>query len=186
MISTGLIRNQWVSSNWIRDLWGDTRAWGWFLGKWINTPCGTNAGRLSSLWINRTLTMKWTVKRRQVGNKSMRSDAILTRVKKFSQCFPHSEPLDTWCLISDSRNRGYWGQIWGFPGGASGKEPACQGKRHKRWVWSLGHEDPWRWKCQPTPVFLPGKFHGQRSLVGYSPWGLKELDTTEQLTHNLR
>ena len=34
-------------------------------------------------------------------------------------------------------------------------------------------------KWQPTPVFLPGKFHGQRSLLGYSPWGLKELDMTE-------
>ena len=42
----------------------------------------------------------------------------------------------------------------------------------------------WRRKWQPTPVFLPGKSHGQRSLVGYSPWGRKELDTTEQLhTH---
>ena len=36
---------------------------------------------------------------------------------------------------------------------------------------------PWRRKWQPTPIFLPGKFHGQRSLVGYSPWGLKESDT---------
>ena len=35
------------------------------------------------------------------------------------------------------------------------------------------------WKCQPTPEFLPGKLHGQRSLVGYSTWGRKELDTTE-------
>ena len=42
---------------------------------------------------------------------------------------------------------------------------------------------PWRLKWQPTPVFLPGKPHGQRSLAGYSPWDLKELDTTEQLTH---
>ena len=41
---------------------------------------------------------------------------------------------------------------------------------------------PWRKKWQPTPVFLPGEFHGQRSLVGYSPWGCKESDTTEQ-TH---
>ena len=38
---------------------------------------------------------------------------------------------------------------------------------------------PWRRKWQPTPVFLPGKSHRQRSLVGYSPWGHKELDTTE-------
>ena len=34
-----------------------------------------------------------------------------------------------------------------------------------------------------TPIFLPGESHGQRSLEGYSPWGHKELDTTEQLTH---
>ena len=38
-------------------------------------------------------------------------------------------------------------------------------------------------KWQPTPVFLLGKPHGQRSLAGYSPWGRKELDTTEQLKH---
>ena len=37
----------------------------------------------------------------------------------------------------------------------------------------------WRRNWQPTPVFLPGKSYGQRSLVGYSPWGLKESDTTE-------
>ena len=40
---------------------------------------------------------------------------------------------------------------------------------------------PWRRKWQPTPVFLPGKSHGRRSLVGYCPWGHKESDTTEQL-----
>ena len=41
------------------------------------------------------------------------------------------------------------------------------------WVWSLGWEDPWRRKQQPTPVPLPGKSHGQRRLVGYSPWVAK-------------
>ena len=40
---------------------------------------------------------------------------------------------------------------------------------------------PWRRKWQSTPVILPGKSHGQRSLVGYSPWGRKELDMTELL-----
>ena len=39
----------------------------------------------------------------------------------------------------------------------------------------------WRRKWQPTPVFLPGKSHGLRILVGYSPWGRKELDMTERL-----
>ena len=38
-------------------------------------------------------------------------------------------------------------------------------------------------KWQPAPVFLPGTFHGQRSLVDYSPWGLKESDTTEHMCH---
>ena len=41
---------------------------------------------------------------------------------------------------------------------------------------------PSRRKWQPTPVFLPGKSHGQRSLVGYSPWGHRESDTPEQLS----
>ena len=45
----------------------------------------------------------------------------------------------------------------------------------------LGQEDPWRRKWLPTPVVLPGEFHGQRSMAGYNPWGHKELDTTEQL-----
>ena len=41
---------------------------------------------------------------------------------------------------------------------------------------------PWRREWLPTPVFLPGEFHGQTSLAGYSPWGCKEWDTTEWLT----
>ena len=43
---------------------------------------------------------------------------------------------------------------------------------------------PRRWKCQPTPVFLPGKSQGQKSLAGYSPRNYKELDTTKQLDNN--
>ena len=45
--------------------------------------------------------------------------------------------------------------------------------------------NPWRSKLQPTLVFLPGKFHRWRSLGGYSPWGHKEWDTTEQLIMSL-
>ena len=41
---------------------------------------------------------------------------------------------------------------------------------------------PGKGKWQPTPEFLPRKFHGQRSPVGYSPWGCKESDTTDQLS----
>ena len=65
----------------------------------------------------------------------------------------------------------------GFSDGASGKQPACQCRRHKRrgldpWVGTT----PWRKAWQPTPVFLP---HGQRSLAGYSPQGHNESDTTK-------
>ena len=45
---------------------------------------------------------------------------------------------------------------------------------------------PWRRAWQPTPGFLPGESHGQRSPAGYNPWGCKESDTTEQLTHPWR
>ena len=52
-------------------------------------------------------------------------------------------------------------------------------------VQSLGGEDISTGVGQPTAVFLPGESHGQRSLAGHSPWGRKELDTTEQLTLTL-
>ena len=52
--------------------------------------------------------------------------------------------------------------------------PAVQ----ETWVWSLDEKISWRREWPPTPVFLPGKSHGQRSLVGCSPYGHKELDTT--------
>ena len=59
--------------------------------------------------------------------------------------------------------------------------PAVQ----EAWVQFLGQEDPLEKGWLPTPVFLPTEFHGQRSLVGYSPWGRKESDMTEQLTLSL-
>ena len=71
-----------------------------------------------------------------------------------------------------------------FPGHTSGKEPNCRCRRLKRygfhpWVRKI----PWRRKWQPTPVFLPGKSNGQRTLEGYSPWGHKESDwATNTLT----
>ena len=72
----------------------------------------------------------------------------------------------------------------GFPGGASGKEPACQRKRCKRrefspWVGKI----PWRRAWRPTLVFSPGESHGQRSLAGYSPWGFRGSDTAEAPEH---
>ena len=70
--------------------------------------------------------------------------------------------------------------MFGFPGSSNGKDSACNagdqgsiprlGKSLKRREWL------------PAPVFLPGEFHGQRSMAEYSLWDCKESDTTEQLT----
>jgi len=64
----------------------------------------------------------------------------------------------------------------GFPGGSVVENPpANEGDIGlDPWVRKI----PWRRKWQPTSVFLPGKFHGQRNLAAYNPWVAKELDTT--------
>ena len=71
-----------------------------------------------------------------------------------------------------------WKYIWG---GSDGEESAYNlgDPGFNPWVRKI----PWRREWLSTPVFLPEEFHGQRSLVGYSPWGHKESDTTEWLTH---
>ena len=108
----------------------------------------------------------------------------------------NGNPLQCSCL-ENTRDRGvWWAAIYRvaqsrtrlkrlsssseIPRWFSGKESACQYRRHKRcgfdpWV----RKSPWWRKWKPTPVFLSRKVHGQRSRVGYSPWSLKELDTTE-------
>ena len=71
----------------------------------------------------------------------------------------------------------------GLPRWLSGKNlPASAGDAGDSGSILVG-KIPWRRKWQPTPVFLPGESRGQRILAGYSPWGYKELDMTEQLTH---
>ena len=67
----------------------------------------------------------------------------------------------------------------GFTGGASGQDPTCQCRRQKRcgfdsWIRKIS----WRREQQPIPIFFSGESHRQRSLVGYSPQGCKELDMT--------
>ena len=68
----------------------------------------------------------------------------------------------------------------GFPGGSDSKESACN-VGDLALIPGLG-KIPWRRAWQPTPIFLPGVSHGQRSLAGYSPWGLRESDPTERLS----
>ena len=70
----------------------------------------------------------------------------------------------------------------GLPRWLSGREFTCQCKRHRRhvfdpWVGKI----PWRREWLLTPIFLPGKSHGQRNRVGYGPWGGKESAQLKQL-----
>ena len=70
----------------------------------------------------------------------------------------------------------------GFPGGTSSKEPTCQCRRCKRhgfdpWVRKISCRKAW----QPTPVFLPGESHGQRSLEGATVYRVTESDMTEAI-----
>ena len=85
------------------------------------------------------------------------------------------------CVTSTPIIRPNLAGLWGYLGGASDKESTgqCRRCRFSPWVRKI----PWRRAWQPTPVFLPGKSHGQRSLVGYSPQSHKESDTTEATEH---
>ena len=66
----------------------------------------------------------------------------------------------------------YLREVGGFPGGSDGKDlPSMQ----ETWVQSLGWEDPLEKGMATHSRFLPGEFHGQRSLVGYSPWGCRKV-----------
>ena len=69
--------------------------------------------------------------------------------------------------------------LLGFPSGSVVKNSPAKQEIQETQVQSLGWEDPLKGKWQPTPVFLPGKSHGQRSLGDYNPWGHKKSDTTE-------
>ena len=100
--------------------------------------------------------------------------------EKASHCGLHNmeggqreRQVDSWPQLQ-------WNQV-DFPGGARGKESACQYRRRRFDPWD--GKIPLRRKWQPTPVFLPGKPHGQRSLVGYSPWVTKSQTWLSMHTH---
>ena len=109
----------------------------------------------------------------------------------------NGSPLQCSCLENPRDSGAWWAAVYGvtqsrtrlkrlsssscsmgFLGGSAVKNlPVVW----ETWVQSRVRKIPWRRKWQPIPVLLPGKSHGQRSPVGYSPWGHKELDTTEHV-----
>ena len=80
------------------------------------------------------------------------------------------------CFANSIHNKAYFGGInihKGLPRWLSGKEFTCQCRGYGFYHWD--RKIPWRRKWQCTPIFLPGKSHGQRVLAGYSPWGHKRV-----------
>ena len=111
------------------------------------------------------------------------SSKVVCRILHFHQqgmsfCFSWSLPALDVDIVPDFDHLIMCGLLkW-----LSGKESSWQYRRHKRWGFNAWvGKIYWRRKSQPTLVFLPGKFHAQRSLQGYSPWGHEESDTTEWL-----
>ena len=107
----------------------------------------------------------------------------LTAVQRVWKTRTNWEPSRRTALLEERQGRRGVGLVpyfkVSFPGGSEVKAPACN-------AGDLGlipgsGKIPWRRKWQPSPVFLPGESHGQRSLVGYSPQGHKESDMTERL-----
>ena len=93
---------------------------------------------------------------------------FLTNIWIYILTYQHKELNSTHTLI-------------GLPKWYSGKESTCQHRRHRLNCWV--RKIPWRREWQPTPAFLPGKSRGQRNSVGYSPWGCKQMYTTDIYTH---
>ena len=95
--------------------------------------------------------------------------------------FPSAEGLLTETALQKTRSVKREGD------GAGDKEPTCRCRRCKRYRLDRWFRKiPWSGKWQPISVFLPGKFHGQRNLEGYSPWSHKESNTTELLNTQQR
>ena len=145
--------------------WGAWRWWGWSTYELLDWGC---FWKLESLWTAGTFQVSdyyiCTSSFCGVGGQFCLHDKGASRKLKLQWLGP-SKRVEAGCLGVASR---------GFPGWLDGKEPSCRCKRHRFNPWE--GKIPWRRKWQPTPVFLPGKPHGQRSLV--TPWGPKELDMT--------
>ena len=131
-----------------------------------------------------------------------RSWALLSSHRLLDNCLSWVLVKSVFCLLIHTQSDVFWVTVHGMvsilvclvfmaPWWYGSKEPTCQGRRLKRHGFDprVG-KIPWRSKWQPTLIFLPGKSHGQRNLVGFSPWGCKESDMTEwacmhALMHNI-
>ena len=142
-------------------------------------------------WSICTLKFEKSGTRRHAWNPMPVRERCKTSVQKWHNHFPSKTTSQTHMYLASfnfKETGKYRWDIWwaslyshGFPEGSDGKESACNvGDRGSIPKSGRSPSEGMKWK--PTPVFLPGKSHGWRSLVGYSPWGGKESDRSEWLT----
>ena len=116
---------------------------------------------------------------------SFRISQMVLKLKHKKNCTDKNMYLkrkEIWvcCLTRDIKALS--SNLWGLPRWRSGKNPLANARDGRDVVQSLVLEDPLEEAWQPTPIFLPGKPHGQRSLMGYSPCGYKQSNMTEWLS----
>ena len=159
----GRQRTRWLdgSTDWMDMSWGSSRSW-WWMGK---------PGLLQS--------MGWQRIRHNWETELNWADPLSTHVRwHYLNLF--------WVFGKEPQllGSGRVGGAGAMPGlSCSMQDLLVWAAMQEAWVQSLGGKIAWRRAWQPTPVFLPGESHGQRSLVGYGPWGCKELDMTKWPTH---
>ena len=160
---------------------------------WLSTAVGRNTftysqpqRRKGRRWNSQRFTWPWAVTSSVALSLQPQQDLLETQTGERD----HSRPRMVILMHRPVRKCWFSGLEGGFgrcPWLLSGKESVCQCRRRRfnLWVRTI----PWRRKWQHTPVFLPGKSHGQRSLVAYSPWGgkwVRHESVTKQQTPYLQ
>ena len=148
--------------------WTPWRSWGY---SWLFLPPGTNS--------QEALPPPEEEQLPSFTEKSIESDKdhITCILPHCSKRFRTPLVPALCCCVKPSNSLGFY--VNGLPRWCSGKGSASKCRRLRRREFNpCIRKFPWRRKWQPAPVLLPGESHGQRSLVGYSPWGHKESDKT--------